>query len=350
MPVADEPLGAPEVYGDDRVFVYLRLDPGNNSALDDGVAALENAGQPVIHIHLEDKYDLGGEFFRWEYATAIAGAVMGINAFDEPNVAESKANTNRVLEEYKEGCKLPESSPILTENGISLYWNGASGKHDRLADYMREFLDQTRPHDYIALMAYLTHSHASDQSLTASRVELRSRYHVATTLGYGPRFLHSTGQLHKGGANEGVFIQVTSTDPKDASIPGEEYTFGTLKQAQAIGDLQALTSHGRRAMRLHLAEGTDVSVLAPLFSAAVGSPEAVGEHPDGIVPAARAEPKRRTRRAVAKKTPARGTASKKGARGTAAKMQGRASKRAGNTRGRAGTTGRRTSRSAKKTR
>jgi transaldolase / glucose-6-phosphate isomerase len=289
VPIEGEPLGAPEVYGDDRVFVYIRLEndvdatllsgprasahavASRNDALDHGVDELEKAGHPVIRLDLKDVYSLGGEFFRWEFAAAVAGALMGINPFDEPNVAESKQNTGRMLDEYKLGCKLPEFGATCTQNGISLYWNKAQRKHARLDEYVQEFLDQTRPRDYLALMAYLTHSPATDKALTASRAELRAHYHAATTVGYGPRFLHSTGQLHKGGANEGVFIQITGTDAKDLTIPGEEYTFGVLKQAQAIGDLQALENHDRRAMRLHLAQGTDVSALQQLLRAALGA-------------------------------------------------------------------------------
>ncbi len=285
VPVVGEPLGPPEVYGDDRVFVYMRLEGDENVGLDAGIDALEKAGQPVVHLKLTDRYDLGGEFFRWEFATAVAGAWMGINAFDEPNVAESKANTQRVLDEYEQGCKLPEFPPIFSQNGISLYWNQPHRQHDTLEGYVREFLDQTKPHEYIALMAYLTHSPASDHNFTASRIDLRTRYHVATTLGYGPRFLHSTGQLHKGGANEGVFIQITGTAPKDANLPGEQYTFGVLKEAQALGDLQALQTHHRRAIRLHVAEGTDLSVLQDLIRSTVGAPEMPEMHPDGIVAA-----------------------------------------------------------------
>ena len=288
IPIEGEPLATPEVYGDDRVFVYIRLDndvdaallsgpgasahpvPSKNDLLGRGVDALEKAGHAVIRLNLEDVYSLGGEFFRWEFATAVAGALMGINPFDEPNVAESKLNTRRMLDEYKLGCKLPEFGATFAQDGISVFWNKAPHKHDRLEDYVREFLDQTQPHDYIALMAYLTHSPASDKTFTAIRGDLRAHYCAATTVGYGPRFLHSTGQLHKGGANNGVFIQVTSTDEKNLTIPGDEFGFGVLKQAQAIGDLQSLENHGRRAMRLHLAEGTDVSALQLLFTAALG--------------------------------------------------------------------------------
>jgi hypothetical protein len=212
---------------------------------------------------------------------------MGVNAFDEPNVAESKEITRRVLEEYAQGCKLPEVGADFSQNGITFHWDAPHGKHDTLEGYVQEFLDQTQPHDYISWMAYLTHSPASDRVFTASRVDLRARYHVAPTLGYGPRFMHSTGQLHKGGPNEGVFIQVTSTPPKDANIPGEDYTFTVLMEAQALGDLKALQNHNRRVMRLHIAEGTDLTVLQDLIRSTVQAPK-TQERADGkaSVPAA----------------------------------------------------------------
>lgn len=321
VPIEGEPLGGADVYGDDRVFVYKRLtegggattgtEPGTssghpaaskNDALDQGLDELEKAGHPVIRLDLKDAYALGGEFFRWEFATAVAGALIGINPFDEPNVAESKQNTGRVLGEYKEGCKLPEFGANCSQNGISLFWNKAPRQFDRLEDHVRAFLDQTQAHDYIALMAYLTHSPASDKTLKACRVDLRGHYRVATTLGYGPRFLHSTGQLHKGGANEGVFIQITSADGKDVPIPGEEYTFSVLKEAQAIGDLQALQDHDRRVMRLHLSEGTDVFEVQRLFAAALHPMPNAGGQAEGDAPtqASASGKKWHTRRSVPK--------------------------------------------------
>lgn len=288
IPVVGEPIGAHEFYGDDRVFVYLRLDadpdtpsvsgPGSsahpvtskNDALDQSADELEKAGHAVIRLHLKDIYSLGGEFFRWEFATAVAGSLMWVNPFDEPSVGESKQNARRMLDEYKLGCKLPEFGATCAQDGISLYWNKAPRKHDRVEDYMRDFLEQAQPHDFLALMAYLTHSPASDKTFASIRSDLRNRRQLATTVGYGPRFLHSTGQLHKGGANQGIYIQITGTDPKDLTVPGEEYSFAVLKHAEAIGDIQALENHGRRVLRLHLAEGTDVSSLRPLFREALG--------------------------------------------------------------------------------
>lgn len=268
LPIDGEPLGAPESYGDDRVFVYLRID-GDATAPDQAVEALEKARHPVIRLHLKDVYSLGGEFFRWEFATAVAAAQLGVNPFDEPNVTETKQNTRRMLDEYKLGCKLPEFGATCTQDGFSLFWNRPPQKRERIQDYIRDFISQARGHDYIALMAYLTHSPANDKIFAAMRTEIRAHSHSSTTVGYGPRFLHSTGQFHKGGDDQGLFIQITSADTKDLNIPGEEYTFGVLKHAEAIGDFQALENHNRRVMRLNLAEGTDVSQLKKLFDSAL---------------------------------------------------------------------------------
>jgi transaldolase / glucose-6-phosphate isomerase len=291
VPIEGEPPVAPEAYDDDRTFVYLRLDDKDtgtpagagtssqrtasmNDKLDLEVDQLEKAGHQVIRLRLKDVYSLGGEFFRWEFATAVAGALMGIDPFDEPNVAESKLNTLRMLEEYKLGCKLPEFGATCTQDGVSLFWNKPPHKRDRLEDYVGDFLAQAQPHDYLALMAYLTRSPANDKAFAAIRSDFSTHHHAATTLGYGPRYLHSTGQLHKGGSDRGIYVQITCADGKDLGIPGEEYSFGVLKQAEAIGDLQALEKCGRRVMRLALAEGTDITVLRRLFASALESTSA----------------------------------------------------------------------------
>ncbi|MHB8620270.1 MAG: bifunctional transaldolase/phosoglucose isomerase, partial [Chloroflexota bacterium] len=234
VPVAGEPVGPPAVYGNDRLFAYLKL--GQHPDLDAGAEALRRAGHPVVTFTLRDTYDLGEEFFRWEFGTGVAGAVLGINAFDEPNVQESKDNTKALLTQYEASGALP----ALQSAGGSL----------------ASLLSKVQPGDYVATMAYLRATPEVDDMLKSIRVAIRDRWRVATTVGYGPRFLHSTGQLHKGGANNGVFIQITADDPVDVEIPGEKYTFGTLKRAQALGDFQSLERHGRRAVRLHL--GPDV--------------------------------------------------------------------------------------------
>jgi transaldolase/glucose-6-phosphate isomerase len=226
LPVAGEPLGAPEVYGDDRLFIGMSLAGDDSAETDARMAALEHAGHPVVHLRLEDRYDLGQEFFRWEFATAVAGAVLRINPFDQPNVAESKANTKAVL------ARRGKPSPAAT------------------AVELKRFLAGIRPGDYLAIMAYLPPTPENDRRLAAVRLRLRDRLKVATTLGYGPRYLHSTGQLHKGGPAIGHFLQIAQPAPDDIGIPGEPFGFGELEAAQAEGDLQALRSRGRPAIRI----------------------------------------------------------------------------------------------------
>ena len=226
LPVADEPLGDPEVYGDDRVFVAMSLAGEADSQADARLAALEQAGHPVVHLRLDDRYDLGQEFFRWEFATAVAGAVLRINPFDQPNVAESKANTKAVLA----GRDPPSPAASAAE--------------------LERFLAGIRPGDYLAIMAYLPPTAENDRRLAAIRLRLRDRLRVATTLGYGPRFLHSTGQLHKGGPPTGHFLQIAEPSPEDLAIPGQPFGFRELEAAQAEGDLRALRSRGRPAIRI----------------------------------------------------------------------------------------------------
>jgi transaldolase / glucose-6-phosphate isomerase len=256
VPVEGERPGEPAVYGDDRLFVHLRLEGSRDTGLDPIVAGLIRAGHPALTIPLRDRLDLGGEFFRWEFAAAAAGAVLGINPFDQPNVQESKDNTKRLLGEYQAAGRLPEGEPILQAEGIRLYGDEATAEALRgsgsVREALRAHLDRVRAGDYVALTAYLQHTPAVAQALDAIRLTIRDRSHAATTLGYGPRFLHSTGQLHKGGGDNGVFLQFTADDPVDLPIPGEPYTFGVMKAAQALGDLQSLQSRKRRAMRIHL--------------------------------------------------------------------------------------------------
>jgi glucose-6-phosphate isomerase len=246
VPVVGEPLGAPEVYGDDRLFVALTLE---GATPDERLGALQQAGQPVVTIPLRDTLDLGGEFFRWEFATAVAGVVLGINPFDEPNVQESKDNTNRVLEEFQRLGRLPEPESAARSNGLAVLGDAEA---QSVEDALASFLDAARPGDYLALLAYLPYRESVRAALHDLRLRLRDRLRVATTLGFGPRYLHSTGQLHKGGPQTGLFLQFTGDDPEDVPIPGQPYTFGILKRAQALGDLQALQARGRpvRGIRL----------------------------------------------------------------------------------------------------
>ncbi|MDA8218400.1 MAG: bifunctional transaldolase/phosoglucose isomerase [Dehalococcoidales bacterium] len=253
LPVAGEPVGSPSAYGEDRVFVHVRLKGETEDALARGVAALRDAGQPVVTLQMEDRLDLGQEFFRWEVATAVAGAVLGIDPFDQPNVQESKDNTDRLLAVVRERGQLPEAKPSLVEGPLSLQLQGAA---PTVAETLSLFLAQAHAGNYVALLAYLSEEPATDRRLQALRLRLGDGLHRATTLGYGPRYLHSTGQFHKGGSNTGLFLLLTADDAEDAPVPNAPYSFGVFKRAQALGDLEALRRHGRRVVRIHL--GADV--------------------------------------------------------------------------------------------
>jgi transaldolase/glucose-6-phosphate isomerase len=249
LPVAGEPVGDPAVYGQDRLFAYIHLANAEDGSLHDRVDALRRAGHPVASVQLDDRLDLGQEFFRWEIATAVAGAILGINAFNQPNVQESKDNTNRLLGVVRDEGRLPHEDPALIEGPLSVY---ADETGSTVTETLARFLAQAHRGDYVALLAYLTEGPATEQALQRIRVRLRDSLKLATTLGYGPRFLHSTGQFHKGGPNSGLFLQLTADDADDATVPGQPYSFGTFKQAQALGDLEALRQHNRRVIRIHL--------------------------------------------------------------------------------------------------
>ena len=243
LPVVGEPLGPPKVYGDDRLFVHVRLQ--EDGALDERLESLKLAGHPVVRLSLRDAYDLGGQFFLWELAIAVAGHHLGINPFDQPNVEAAKKLARRMIAEYGVSGVLPSVQPAPLAGGAAL-----------------DFLSRARPGDYVAVQAYVRPTPETDAALAALRVRLRDRFRLATTAGYGPRFLHSTGQLHKGDAGNGLFIQLTADDPRDAPIPdqagspGSSMSFGVLKAAQALGDRQALIDAGRRVIRFQL--GDDV--------------------------------------------------------------------------------------------
>nr|MBI3613000.1 bifunctional transaldolase/phosoglucose isomerase [Nitrospirota bacterium] len=271
IPIDDETLGPPDVYGSDRLFAYIRYTAGADPGQDAKVAALEKAGHPVVRIELADLINLGEEFFLWEIATAVAGALIGINAFDQPNVQESKDYTKNFLDEYKKNGRLPEEEPILAADGVKIYGDAANREALKgaatLDAALKAHLARVKAGDYVALNAYVERTDASHQALQGIRLRVRDKKKVATTLGYGPRFLHSTGQLHKGGPNSGFFIQVTSDDAQDLPIPGEPYTFGVLKAAQALGDFVCLGKRNRRAIRVHL--GVDVNAGLKKLQAAV---------------------------------------------------------------------------------
>lgn len=263
VPIDNEPLGAPEVYGEDRVFVYLRLRAAAAGEQDEAIEAFQKAGHPVVRITVEDVMDLGQEFFRWEMATAVAGSVLGINPFNQPDVEASKVATRRLTDEYQKTGVLPSETPVLEEDGLSLFTDAdnenaiaSRARSKSVKEYLKAHLERLGGGDYFAVNAYLEMNGENEQELAALRRAVRDSKRVATTLGYGPRFLHSTGQLHKGGANTGVFLQITSEDAEDVPIPGQKYSFGILKRFQAQGDLRVLVERKRRALRVHL--GPDV--------------------------------------------------------------------------------------------
>ena len=256
LPVAGEPLGDPAVYSDDRVFVSIRTESRANPEMEAALEALEQAGHPVVGQVLPDPLGLGGAFLLWELATALAGALLEINPFDQPNVQESKNNTRRLLEVFRKKGQLPAQEVLVKEQGCQVLGETAS-KRKTLAAITKAHLARVGEGGYLALTAYLPETDRNHQLLEAIRLRFRDALNVATTVGYGPRFLHSTGQLHKGGADNGVFIQITADDVEDLAIPGEAYTFGVLKEAQALGDFQSLVARRRPVIRFHL--GRDVT-------------------------------------------------------------------------------------------
>ena len=249
VPIEGEELGAPEVYGNDRVFVQIALTDAEGGADEQRLPALGKAGHPVIRLELAEPLDLGQEFFRWEMATAVAGHLLGVNPFDEPNVQESKDNTAALLESFQKTGALPDEEPAISAGALSLY--GISGGRT-VSDTLRGFLKQVGPGDYVALLAYLPQDDAVQDRVNAIRDMLRAATRAATTVGFGPRFLHSTGQLHKGGPNTAVCLQLTADIDEDVPIPDAPYAFGTFIQAQALGDMRSLQGHGRRVLRVHL--------------------------------------------------------------------------------------------------
>jgi transaldolase/glucose-6-phosphate isomerase len=272
IPVDREKLSTPEVYGNDRVFAYLRFEPRPDADQDAKVAALEKAGQPVIRIAVQDTYDLGQEFFRWEIATAVAGSIIGINAFNQPDVEASKVETRKLTSEYEKTGSLPSEKPIFEETGIKLFTDpknaSALGKADSLVAYLRAHLARIKVGDYFAVLGYVEMNDAHEAELESIRHLVRDQKHVATCLGFGPRFLHSTGQAYKGGPNSGVFLQITCDDAADVPVPGQKYTFGVVKAAQARGDFQVLAERGRRAVRVDIGKNVDAGLAR--LSKAIG--------------------------------------------------------------------------------
>ncbi|MGD0860906.1 MAG: bifunctional transaldolase/phosoglucose isomerase [Terracidiphilus sp.] len=274
-PVDREAIGAPQIYGNDRIFVYVKLAGTADSSLDAKVAAIEAAGHPVIHIEISDLYEIFGQFFTWEVATAVAGSVMGINPFNQPDVESAKIETRALTEAYEKTGTLPEREPVLVDGGIGIYATEAyagtlkfAAPAATLAGYLRAHLNQIHAGDYFAVLAFLPMFPEHEAAIQGLRHKVRDAKRVATCLGFGPRFLHSTGQDYKGGPNSGVFLQVTAEHDveADVDVPGQTYSFGVVIDAQAAGDLAVLESRGRRALRVHL--GADVAAGLKTLAAA----------------------------------------------------------------------------------
>ena len=264
IPIDLEQCGHPDVYGNDRLFVYITLAGDKNAQQDAAINQLQAAGHPIIRIALDDRYQLGSEMFRWEMATAVAGAVLGINPFNQPDVEASKLATRALTTEYETTGSLPPDTPLFEDADIKVFTDARNakalgdiaGSDKTLLGYLKAHLSTIQAGDYFGLLAYIHMNETHHEPLNSMRHLIRDTKKVATCLEYGPRFLHSTGQLYKGGPNSGVFVQITCDDANDLKVPDQTYTFGTVKAAQARGDFQVLSERGRRALRLHL--GTDV--------------------------------------------------------------------------------------------
>jgi glucose-6-phosphate isomerase len=265
LPVVGEAIAEPRFYASDRVFVYLRMAGDDNTELDAKVDMLEAAGHPVIWVDMDELEDVGQEFFRWEMATAAAAAVLKINPFDQPNVEQAKQQARQLMAEFEQSGALPADTPTLDYDDIDAY-GPAMG--ETVTEALAAFLTGAKAGDYVAIMAYLPATPETDAALNRMRLAIRDTLGAAVTVGYGPRFLHSTGQLHKGDGNNGLFIQLTHTPATDVEIPGEKYSFATLLAAQAQGDYNALRQNGRRLMRFHIEAGQDIpAAIAKLIGA-----------------------------------------------------------------------------------
>ena len=270
IPVDREILTTPEVYSSDRVFVYVKLESGADADQDAKVAAIEKAGHPVVRITMADTYDLGAEFFRWEIATAVAGSLIGINAFNQPDVEASKIATRDLTSAYEKTGSLPAETPVVEDAGVKLFTDEknaaelakAAGGDQSLAGYLKAHLARIKTGDYFAILGYIQMNAEHEDSLQGLRHLVRDKKRVATCLGFGPRFLHSTGQAYKGGPNSGVFLQITCDDAVELPVPGQKYTFGIVKAAQARGDFQVLADRGRRALRVHLGSNLKAGLAA----------------------------------------------------------------------------------------
>ena len=262
IPIDLEEPAKPGDYTEDRIFAYLKLKDTSDESLDAKVALLRDSGMPVAEIILEDKINLGQEFYRWEFATAVAGAVMEINPFDQPDVESAKIEAKKLTEKFEKTGELPKEKPFFIEDGIELFTSGEyAEKLERFVEgekslkkYLAAHLAHLQENDYFAVLAYIERDTETIETVQKIREKVFEEKLVATVAGFGPRFLHSTGQAYKGGANNGVFLQITSDDAEDFNVPGQKYTFGIVKSAQARGDFQVLLDRNRRALRVHLGE------------------------------------------------------------------------------------------------
>jgi transaldolase/glucose-6-phosphate isomerase len=274
IPVDAEPLAAPDVYGRDRIFVYLRLDQAFDSNQESAVAALEKSGHPVLRIAIADDYDIGQEFFRWEIATAVAGSVIGINPFNQPDVEASKVKTRALMNAPAGSMK--SEAPVFRSNGFSVFAGqkstSAQSGANSLSGLLSQFFAGAQPGDYCAILAYLNATQNVTKSVQEIRRAVLDRKHIATCAGIGPRFLHSTGQAYKGGPNTGLFLQITSDHEPDLEVPEHPYTFGQVIDATARGDFEVLIERGRRALRVHLGQDTETGLrkLEQAISEALG--------------------------------------------------------------------------------
>jgi glucose-6-phosphate isomerase len=277
-PVDREAIGAPSVYGNDRIFAYIKLAGTADTSQDAAVAALQAAGHPVVYIEISDLYELFGQIFTWEIAVAVAGSVMGINPFNQPDVESAKIETRALTSEYEKTGTLPVREPVLVDKVAKLYATPAyaaklqaAAPAQTLAGYLRAHLAQIRPGDYFATLAFVPMFDAHERIIQGFRHKVRDKKRVATCLGFGPRFLHSTGQDYKGGPNTGVFLQITADHERDVDIPGQRYSFGIVIDAEAAGDLAVLEARGRRALRVHLGPNVPAGLeaLAAAFDEAL---------------------------------------------------------------------------------
>ena len=282
LPVTGESLGGPNDYNDDRLFVSISLGEtpvATRSALN----LLAAAGHPIIHRELRDVYDLSAEFFTWEFATACAGWRIGINPFDQPNVQESKDSTRELLDTFVSHGRLPEQVQLVNDDRLAIYVEGEGEKlpNGSTLETLQAHLSTIEKGNYVAFLDYVEETNDIENALQKIRMKLRSATKCATTTGYGPRFLHSTGQLHKGGPDTGVFFQITANDKTDFPVPGEPYTFSILKQAQALGDFHSLAKRGRRAIRVDLGSDTlgGLHRLHELISQVLGQESGVAGAP-----------------------------------------------------------------------